>query len=693
MNSKITKSLSLVLISFLALFLELVLIRWLPANILSLAYFSNIVLIASFLGLGLGAILASKKKQQDIFSWFPLVFLMIVTIFVLLRQFEVILFQSNAEWLWSHHLSIFNNLPFRIGLLPTLILVFSLTAGLFVFIGQKIGLLLTNFKPLKAYGLNLLGSILGVIVFGFLSFMGSQFGSPVIWFGLVGLITLWFLRNKRLFILIGFICAATTVFIVYNFSKGEIWSPYYSIQIKNHDNGSFSLFVNRFFHQAILNFEADPRVKEKYSLPYTLKTPKKLLILGAGTGNDVAIAVMHNVSEIEAVEIDPVIVKLGEDLHPDKPYQNSNVKVFIDDARSFLKKNNKKYDMIILSTLDSHALLSALSTVRLDNFVYTLESLNDIKNHLTDDGIVVLMFSVTPNHWLSTKLIRTVAAVFDNPLPLVYFDNSPFLFNLAMVAGPGLNNILADESIDKSSFLQVAQPVDKTTDLPTDDWPYLYLFNRTIPNHYLKAIVLLLLISSIGIFLFCRQKRNMFNWQTINFFSLGAAFLLLETKTITTLSLLFGSTWLVNAFVFGSVLLMILLANFLVSKREIKNIKLIYLFLGLALLLDFLLPINYFLFWNFWFRSIFLSLLISLPLFFGSIIFLYHFKTVQDIAAIYGINLAGAVLGGFLEYSSMIIGLNNLYLLAAGFYFLSFLSLFKTKISFWVNFLLTKDEP
>lgn len=666
MEPRIEKSISLVLISLLALFLELVFIRWLPANVMSLAYFSNIVLITSFLGLGLGAAWAPKEK--DIFKWFPIVFLVIVAIFVSFRKFEIIIPPQASEWIWSYYTANkINALPVRLGIFPVLALVYVLNTVLFFLIGQKIGSLMTNFKPLKAYGLNLIGSILGIVVFGVLSLFGGRFNSPTVWFTMGGVITLWFLRKRTPYIFIGILCLAVTVFIVHRSGRGEIWSPYYNIQIKNNTDGSFNLFVNKFFHQQAVDFSSNPKAKDKYSLPYSLKTPKKVLILGAGTGNDVAVATMHNVPEIYAVEIDPVIAKLGEN-HPSRPYQNPNVHVFIDDARSFLRKDNLKYDMIILGTLDSHALLSAMSTVRLDNFVYTLESFEDIKQHLSDDGVAVLLFSV-PTQWLGEKLLKSASVVFANPRPMFYVGDS-FLYNLMIVAGPGLEGIIADKSIDKSFLQQVPDRSYDTKGLPTDDWPYLYLLGRTIPSHYLKAIAMLLIISFVGIYIL--SPKNKLNRQSMNFFSLGAAFLLLETKSVTTLSLLFGSTWLVNLFVFGGILVMILFANILVSKVAINRIGVIYVFLGISLLLNFLVPASYFLGYGFWLAAICASLLVALPLFFAAIIFSYHFKSTKEVRAMYGINLTGAVLGGFLEYSSMLTGLNSLYIVAGIFYLLSF---------------------
>ena len=57
------------LASFLVLFLEVALIRWMPAYVRLLAYFSNFILLASFLGIGIGCLLAARRFT--LFRWFP----------------------------------------------------------------------------------------------------------------------------------------------------------------------------------------------------------------------------------------------------------------------------------------------------------------------------------------------------------------------------------------------------------------------------------------------------------------------------------------------------------------------------------------------------------------------------------------------------------------------------------------------
>ncbi|MBI4482744.1 MAG: hypothetical protein HY652_07630 [Acidobacteria bacterium] len=115
-----------------------------------------------------------------------------------------------------------------------------------------------------------------------------------------------------------------------------------------------------------------------------------MLIIGAGTGNDARIALDHGAEYIDVVEIDPVILRWGQEIHPNRPYSDRRVHLHVNDARNFLQNTPRKYDLVIFGTLDSQTLLSALSTIRLDNYVYTVESLAQAKAILKPSGALVL---------------------------------------------------------------------------------------------------------------------------------------------------------------------------------------------------------------------------------------------------------------------------------------------------------------
>ena len=147
-------------------------------------------------------------------------------------------------------------------------------------------------------------------------------------------------------------------------------------------------------------------------------------------------------------------------------------------------------------------------------------------------------------------------------------------------------------------------------------------------------------------------------------FFLGAGFLLLETKSVTEMSLLFGSTWQVNILIFFSILLLILFANLLILRHP--HLKTDSLFLGLAfsILLGYLVPTRLLLTFPLWAQWTLGGLLTALPLFFAGMVFARIFKTRLLAVNALGYNLIGSILGGLMEYASMVLGSKALYLLA-----------------------------
>ena len=96
-----------------------------------------------------------------------------------------------------------------------------------------------------------------------------------------------------------------------------------------------------------------------------------MLIVGAGTGNDVAVALSEGARHIDAVEIDPVIQSLGRRWHPDRPYQSPRVSVHINDGRAVIQNTGSRYDLILFALPDSLTLLTGQSNLRLENYLFT----------------------------------------------------------------------------------------------------------------------------------------------------------------------------------------------------------------------------------------------------------------------------------------------------------------------------------
>ena len=156
---------------------------------------------------------------------------------------------------------------------------------------------------------------------------------------------------------------------------------------------------------------------------------------------------------------------------------------------------------------------------------------------------------------------------------------------------------------------------------------------------------------------------------------MGASFLLIETKGVTTLSLLFGATWMVNSMVIGSILMVILLSNWFTAQGLTGSFGSLYLGLFAALILNFFFPFDALNAFGWGERLVTAGAIITLPLFLAALIFAKAFDSVQSPSAALASNLFGSLVGGLLEYADMRTGLRSLNIIALCLYFISFIFL------------------
>jgi len=392
-----------------------------------------------------------------------------------------------------------------------------------------------------------------------------------------------------------------------------------------------------------------------------------VLVVGAGTGNDVAAAIRHGATHVDAVEIDPLIVKLGRSYHPEHPYNSPRVTVFVDDARAYFKKSRQSYDLIVFGLLDSHTLLTSLSSIRLDNYVYTLESIREARSLLRPNGTLVLAFA-SGSSFVSDRLFATLTRAFGTP-PLAYFT-SYGIDAVVFVEGKARESSPIQDFPEASKDLQSRLP---TTLIATDHWPFLYLEYRTIPVA-IWSVLALFLYFAVSVLKRVAPLRLLATREGIHLFFLGAGFMLLETKGVTELSLLFGSTWIVNAIVIAAFLFMGLAANTLVMVRPVSR-PLAYIGLFVFLLLGMFLPYSLLGGLPTLEKLLATAVLVGLPIFFSGLVFSRSFRDVARPAQALGINLLGAVVGGALENLVMVGGTPVLGVLAIIIYGLSGASL------------------
>jgi spermidine synthase len=660
---------TLFIASFLILFLEVALIRWMPAYVRLLAYFSNFILLAAFLGSGIGCVLAGVR--QRLITWFPLLLIGVIVAVDRLRL-EIAVPSTTSLYFTSGTAE--QVVPVESTLI--LPLLFAIVAVLFVTVGQEMGKALTSRPPLQAYAINLLGSLCGVGAFALVSFLQLP---PVAWFAIAAAAAAPFvLADRRRIVLLNAGLLAASIVLVHQMERGSLWSPYYRITLR-HDGPDTLVEVNNIFHQSMAPID---KKEYFYQWPYAVfgDTFDDILILGAGTGTDVAAALRHGARHVDAVEIDPVILDLGRQLHPDRPYSDPRVTIVNDDARHYLATTGRKYDLIVFALIDSLTVQSSFSSVRLESYMFTEESFRAVRDRLKPDGVMAL-YNYFREKWLVDRLANSVTDVFgQEPLVHVHRERA---YLAVMLAGPRLASLEAPPPLPQLTFAygqarepSPAAPLHRDSAIvpATDDWPFLYMRAPELPRHYVTALGAVLGISAIAILIALRAtsgwraQNARFGWQ---FFFLGAGFMLLETKSIVQFALLWGSTWSSASLAIASVLVMALASVAIAATTDLRHRWAVLALLLALLAVNYELPVGRIPFENRLGESIFYGALAFSPVLCAGLMFSASYRESSSNAADFGANLFGAMVGGVGEYLSLLTGYRFLLLLVAACYALA----------------------
>lgn len=666
----------------ISLLLELAIIRWQGSFLPFFAFYKNFGLLSCFAGLGLGYALARRERIPlvlvlPLLSW-QIVLMMGVRFGLNARQLKTLWDPPFSDQLAMGHDA--PSMPEACVLYFFLVSVFLLTALAFIPIGQVCGRLMERRSTLRAYGGNLLGSLAGVLLMFVLSALWTP---PVIWIALclAGLLLLYPRIPARLLAGAGW-CLAVLVLLVWpvDVRWNRIYSPYQALEVSFSDKGLMVIRAACSYYQRVHDLvsrkpevETDPviqKIRSYYDLPYQARPrPQEVAVVGAGSGNDVAAALRAGAQHVDAIEIDPVILMLGRENHPEHPYRDPRVNAVVNDARSYLRNTDKSYDLIVYGLLDSHTLASHASSVRLDSFVYTVDGLREARARLKSDGVLALSFSIMTED-LFRKIYLMLDQAFGHPPVCI---SSSYDFAVTFLITPTGKPTVPKEYLAQAEFLDVtstfAKPGPRPVDVSTDDWPFFYMPQRVYPMSYLPMMALVLGLSFWMTMSFSAERPQT---RDIPFFFLGAGFMLVETKGITEMGLTFGNTWQVIGLVIAGILIMAFLANAAVRRFGFHRPHFFYLLLLASLGIGWWVSRSGGLPSTAMGRLGTIALLTS-PMFFSGIVFSTLLASRRQIAGIMALNLLGAMVGGMLEYNSMYFGFRFLYLLAMGCYLLAFL--------------------
>ncbi len=378
-------------------------------------------------------------------------------------------------------------------------------------------------------------------------------------------------------------------------------------------------------------------------------------IVGAGNGNDVAVALANGAGHVDAIEIDPALYELGVELHPDRPYADPRVTVTIDDGRAFMQRSESSYDLIIFALPDSLTLLSGQSSLRLESYLFTVDALQQAQQLLAPDGTFVMynfyreewLIGGWPGPWKKRSVKR--------PCVVSVGDES----RLALLAvGPETSDACAGDRVDTAGG---SAACDGRLSVPlrarARQYPGLYVAHSRPHTDCFAGCG----ARSVG------QLKRLRPYADL--FAMGAAFLLLETKSVVQFALWFGTTWIVNSLVFAGVLTSVLGAIAVARRFRLPHANLLYGALFATLAIAWAVPTDSLLSLSPSIRWVAATVLTFTPIFVANLIFAQRFAQTASATAAFGANLLGAMLGGVLEYSALVVGYRAL-IIGAGLIYL-----------------------
>lgn len=714
------KTIELFCLSFVTLFVELLVIRWTSADVRAFTVLKGFPLAACFVGMGLGCASGNDRALK----WAPLWLLLFATVTKVVGDSPIALTNFPSR-IWAQ--TQFQGLHDPVYLGSVIIVMFEIVlvlAGPFLVsfaLGSRLGVLFNSMRPIKAYCINLAGALTGTIIFALCSCLSLSpsllLAIPAVYI----LICLFQGTNKHKIVLATIFATTLIVSNCLTVGNGGLppgtittWSPYERLDLvpfttpwafvagKQENVSGYGLRVNKIWQQKLVSlgghaFRFDPLFLRQlpqeasgdekdmvltYDLPFLFKRPAGVVLsLGSGLGNDVAAAVANGAEEVDAVEIDPATIEFGKKYNTDRPYQSPKVHIYCDDARHYIQGCSKKYDLIRFAFLDSTTVISQSSTNRLDNFVYTKESVANALGLLKPDGLLFLSFDAQ-NPWFINRLDWTMtAAAGYEPLSFSYDKDNQGDKNVFFVLGRSVKDgslkLPAEMPKAIAGPLRIIKHPPEPDRILTDDWPYLYWAPGGLDFGYLAIVFEVLVISlaaGAGKMLFLRSS-----WSRWQMFFLGAGFLLLELQSISRLSLLYGSTWITSSVVISGVLIMLLAANVIVIKQAdvlVRHTYLLYLFLAITIFVSCLLPVTA----TLQDRHLPISMayaivtfLTLLPMFLAGLIFAAAFDREEEPSIALGFNLLGGVIGTLLEYLTSYVGISNILIVAACLYLFSFI--------------------
>lgn len=379
------------------------------------------------------------------------------------------------------------------------------------------------------------------------------------------------------------------------------------------------------------------------------------LIIGPGGGRDILLALMGGVRQVTAVEVNEDLV----DIVCEYSWYNGgiytgldNVDIVIDEGRNFLKRQDDKYDIIMLSLPYTNSSRSLEGYALTENFLFTTNSTGDYLDHLTDEGrlVVVARDDVEISRLLSISLatlsesgvsnataMKQLYIIGSQRYPVFVLKKTPFepteaflRYEAASQFGydptssyfpyirqeGALNSVLmslGSGEISLDNFVRIIKGLGYDISLVTDNSPFFYKLEEGLPRPvslvFWSSIIMMILVILVPL-LFLRKRffptkmrsesKRSLNQNLIRsvvlFSMLGVGFMLVEISLIQRFVLFLGQPVLSMTALLFSLLMGAGIGSIcsgrLASDRLIRGLTIASLFIvAILLVYAFLLPL------------------------------------------------------------------------------------------------------
>ncbi|MBI1853520.1 MAG: hypothetical protein HYR85_24555 [Planctomycetes bacterium] len=351
------------------------------------------------------------------------------------------------------------------------------------------------------------------------------------------------------------------------------------------------LYINAGSQANMARFSGDvaevATLREKLeATAYALGPSDDILNLGAGGGYDALVALLCGARRLTCVEVNPTVVRtvLENGAYVGDVFRYRNVDVRIDEARSFLAHDDRRYDVIFSAMTSTLAFSDLRESTFLESYVYTTEAFGSYLDHLRPDGRLAVIINRAD---LADRLVLTLLRAWErrgvgavdalrrilvlhDPLP----DAGAYAFLLVATPGPIPADAIAkavDLSRARSFKVHWAPGQDEVeseglhrvatgalspdsfaatypgyrVDATTDDAPYFFQWERAPSRHLVSLLLKVGGLAIAYLFVFMATRKRLADARSAAvpaayFTTIGIGFMLVEVTLLSMFNRFLG---------------------------------------------------------------------------------------------------------------------------------------------------------